>query len=411
MENTQGGISMFELPITFKDENESYITMIALKNFSKKKGLRTNDLRNELIDGVINFANSSPENEEEVLEWIDHVTKEGIKDIWLKKINLYHNTVQLLKNPPLVEAKVATYLQNVNRRHISTNQYNERIKLVKYEISETVQGTVVSFYLCKLIIIYDTRNGAKTLWYPINVDIYVDKQYITGRAKSKSNMYEYNINGYIENVNQSLSVDKEVKNAIDHIASIFNIDIINNSSSYNFYRAQLYKLLDEYTHTPLEIQEMMSQQTQEIQNVADIIRESICSVNLGYKQDIESDVNNLVEKYLSISFPDKTIFTRNRIAYPLTVNATDEEESHLEQTAGLSEPLQSKAIFFDNKKMMQKSLKCDSVKFCYYRLDSRYSGREFSVKITAKKDGCLFKFTEFTLEEDIVNVLFSLINA
>lgn len=402
---------MFDIPMTFKDENESYITLMALKNFSKRKGLKTNDLRNELIEGVINFANNSPENEEEVLEWIDHVTKEGIKDIWLKKITLNQNSIHILKNSPLLEAKLNNYFQNIHRRHISTNLYDKDLKLVKYEINETQYGTVVSFYLCKMIIAYDKKTPEKTLWYPINIDLYIDNQFMTGRAKSKSNMYEYSPNGYVENVNHSLTSEKEIKGAIKFIVDIFNININSDMNAYNYYRGQLYRLLDQYTHTPGEIQIRMQEKSDVTKQVSDTIREAICGIGIGYTDDIDSDVNNLVEKYFSISYQDKTIFTRNRNAYPLSLNATDEEESHVEQTAGLAEPLQSKAVFFDNKKMMQKSLLCDSVKFRYYRLDSKYTRREFDVKILTKKDGCLFKFTEFTLEEDIINVLFSLISA
>ena len=101
------------------------------------------------------------------------------------------------------------------------------------------------------------------------------------------------------------------------------------------------------------------------------ILEDICEIDEQYKDDLEADVLNLVEKYLSISYPDKSIFIDGRDAYPLKIIATDEEESHLEQASGLERPLQSKAIFFDNKKMMQKNRKCDGVIFSFEKKEKK----------------------------------------
>lgn len=402
---------MFTLPVTFKEENENYITMIALKNFAKSKNLRTNVARDELIQGITNYANGSTDKEDEVLNWVDKATKEGIKDIYLKKISIDKTSVSILENSALLEAKLSSFFQNINKRNLCSNRYNKDLKLIKFEVNQTTNGTVTSFYLCKMIYTEDSKGIARTYLYPINVDIYIDKQVITGRAKPKSNMYEYSPTPLDVTVNKLISTEIEIRDAIKFILDIFLITTKKSYEVYDYLRGQLYKMLDNFTHTPLEIQELIDNKQSDIIQISERIRTFICCVNDGYKEDIDSDVNNLVEKYLSISHPDKAIFTRNRDAYPLTINATDEEESRVEQTAGLEEPLQSKAIFFDNKKMMQKSKLCDSVKFCYTRLNPLYAGKTFSVKITVKKDYCFFKFTEYTLEEDINNVLFSIIDA
>lgn len=75
----------------------------------------------------------------------------------------------------------------------------------------------------------------------------------------------------------------------------------------------------------------------------------------------------------------------------------------------MEEPLQSKAIFFDNKKMLQKSRACDGVTFMFARLNTRYCSKKFKVKVVVHKEYCMLKFTEYTMEEDIIHVLFSLI--
>ena len=143
--------------------------------------------------------------------------------------------------------------------------------------------------------------------------------------------------------------------------------------------------------------------------MVDLLMKDICNLPNGYKEDVESNMLNMVEKYFSISYPDKKIFTRDRDAYPLKLNATDEEDSKVEQTAALETPLQSKAIFFDNKKMLQKSQSCDGVSFMFNRINTLYCTRQFKVKIVIYKDFCTLKFTEYTMEEDIIHVLFSFI--
>lgn len=65
---------------------------------------------------------------------------------------------------------------------------------------------------------------------------------------------------------------------------------------------------------------------------------NICSLSNIYREDIKSSVLNMIEKYFSISYPDKKIFTKDRDAYPLKLNATDEEDFTVEQTATMENP-------------------------------------------------------------------------
>lgn len=47
----------------------------------------------------------------------------------------------------------------------------------------------------------------------------------------------------------------------------------------------------------------------------------------------------------------------------------------------------------------------------FARLNKIYCSKLFRVKIVINKDFCILKFTEYTMEEDIIHVLFSLIGA
>ena len=47
--------------------------------------------------------------------------------------------------------------------------------------------------------------------------------------------------------------------------------------------------------------------------------------------------------------------------------------------------------------------------FMFARLNTRYCSKKFKVKVVVHKEYCMLKFTEYTMEEDIIHVLFSLI--
>ena len=92
---------MFSVPYTFANEDESYITIPALKRFAREKkneDLKTTVDRPQLLQDIENYANQSPENETEVLDWLDQVLVEGIKDVQIKLIDDESFTTSFLKH-------------------------------------------------------------------------------------------------------------------------------------------------------------------------------------------------------------------------------------------------------------------------------------------------------------------------
>jgi len=403
---------MFKIPITYADENESYITLPALKRFAKERkrdDLKTTFIRETLIRNIQDYANRSPENLEDVQNWIDCVLKEGIKDIYIKYLQLELIDVERLNNDDVLNEILNKSLINPANQHFCGNTYEKKFKLVRYEIHSGDYGRVITIFMSKLIHNYD-RKLAKVMMYPISIDLYVDRNMIIARGKSKSNMYELMESGFDFEKSTSTNVEKELKKAIAWVTNILSISIKQQKETVDTYRSKLYTILDRYTKTPNQIRDLMDSKKDEIKNLASIVIGEICNLTDKYLNDVNFDIENMIEKYFSISYPDKTIFTQDREAYPLKIVATDEEDSKVEQTAAFEEPLQSKAVFFDNKKMMQKSKLCDGVWFRFHRLDSTYCSKQFNVKVLAKND-LILKFTEYTMEEDIVHVLFELIDA
>lgn len=402
---------MFSVPYTFANEDESYITIPALKRFAREKkneDLKTTVDRPQLLQDIENYANQSPENEAEVLDWLDQVLVEGIKDVQIKLIDDESFTTSFIDQDEFVEKVLEPLIVNKTNRHLNKG-YTESLGVFRYEITnESVFGRRIRLYMGKLLCTFDKKHGVATVPYPIAVDVYCDAGIIVARAKSKSGLYKYEEDFVLEKATPTKS-EKETAAAIKWVAEKLVLNTRKSFEAETVFKSQLYDMLEKYTKTPTEIINLMDAKKTEIDGVVETVMHQICNLRAAYREDVKSNVLNMVEKYFSISYPNKQIFIKDREAYPLKLNATDEEDSKVEQTAALEEPLQSKAIFFDNKKMLQKSRACDGVTFMFARLNTMYCSRQFKVKIVVNKDYCMLKFTEYTMEEDIIHVLFSLI--
>lgn len=406
---------MISIPHTFIKEDESYITIPALRRFAKEKNnkeLKTTVDRPQLLQDIQNYANQSPEKEEEILNWLDHTLAEGIKDVQIKLIDDAVVTLPLLFDNDYVKNILEPLIADTTNRHLNKG-YSEDLQLFRYEIiNENDTGRKIRLYMGRLLCTFDRRKSgeAEKIPYPIIVDLYCDRGIIVARTKSKANLYKYTDQFDLEHAKTTKS-DKEAALAIKWVAEKLVVSIRKGFQAEGIFKTYLYNMLEKYTQTPKEIVELIAQKEAEINNIVENIMNRICILKPGYRNDVESNVLNMVEKYFSINYPDKQIFTKDREAYPLKLNATDEEDSKVEQTAAYEDPLQSKAIFFDNKKMLQKSKTCDGVTFMFDRLNPKYCDRQFKVKIIVNREYCMLKFTEYTMEEDIIHVLFSLISS
>lgn len=403
---------MFSIPHTFASEDESYITIPALRRFVKEKRevkFRISADRPQLIDDIEKYANQSEEKKEEVLDWLDNVLVEGIKEIQIKYLDDTF-LVDLLSDDAYIEGILSSKLADNSNQHLC-QAYTEELRLYKYEIeSDNNLGRRIKIYFGKLLCTYDRDRGSAIIPYPVFVELFLDKRIIVARAKSKSGLYKY-MTSFVLEAAVPTKAEKQMTDAIKSVCNWFDLEIASHSAASAFFKKQLYFMLEKYTKTPKEIRHLIETKAAEIDNMVELLMKNICCLPENYREDVKSSVLNMVEKYFSISYKDKKIFTRERDAYPLKLNATDEEDSKVEQTAALEEPLQSKGIFFDNKKMLQKSKSCDGVSFMFNRMNTLYCTRSFKVKIIILNDFCTLKFTEYTMEEDIIHVLFSFIGA
>ncbi len=409
------------LPHIIENVKEEYITLPALKSFVKANGIpapkeseSSNANKAAYINAVSCFADISSENQENVLNWIDSVVKEGIKEIQIENVPLKPEMELLFTNKSSVRYHLESYLSGKNH-HLAGNTYGNEYDLVRYDLINDVHGKCITLLFCRGMRYYDAKTGySGNVEYPIFVDYYYERGWLMIRYKSRSGLYDLmpEETTLEELLRHSISLNKEIKKIYNRTERILSFDDIGINSASNVLREKFYRVLDRYTQTPSEIAEVIKNNQSGMKAVTMAIMQ-MCSLPEQFQRKVETDIQNLIEKYLSITWPDKSVFSHDRDAYPIRLSATDEEESKVDQSSATSnEPLQSKEVFFDNKRMLENQRQCDNLTLIWKRTSRiYYSESTFPVRLSEKGGKCTLSFKKYVAEEDILNVLFALIEA
>lgn len=410
---------MLTIPATYYNDNEDYITLTAIHSFIRSHPagkFKTSLPRKELLDAIIAFGNQNEANGEAVLNWIDAVLQEGIRDIYLQYAPIPEEMQLLFMSKAGVEKYLDAYRSKTLSPHVCMNTYGQDYSLVSASYLENSRK--ITFVYCRKLHMHDKKNRTtKEIDYPVIADYFLDSAWLLIRAKPRSNLYIFNPDGFDIEEAESTTTEKEIQRVSACVEKILQVEKVPKSYISAQIKTRIFNLLHTYSSTPAEIAKVMDDKKPEIQGIAEKIQTlctvpDVCNISQSMAKDIGEDISNIVEKYLSINWKDKRIFIRDRMAYPVKLSATDEEESKVEQAAALEEPLQTKALFFDNKKMLYKSKRCDGVVFQWKRQNpEKFLRDSFAVRITVNPKGhCIFKFSEYTAKEDIENVVFSIIN-
>lgn len=363
------------------------------------------------MGAILQYGNESEENAEDVLTWIDGTIREGIKDVYLQYYELLPESALLFTAVEKANQFLKSSIEDSISNHICSNTYGRPLILISAVASNSDLGRKIEFTYCTKLHMHDKKNmSTRAIDFPIIAEYYIEKGWLIARAKPRSNLYEYNPDGFNIEKATSTSTDKLVKKVFSSIDHILRFQRLDGQYSSAVLKNRLFNLLDKYTATPEEIKDVMAAKTDTISEMARTLK-TVCAVPELMHKDVDNDILNLVEEYLSINWPEKEVFIKDRDAYPVKLLATDEEESKVEQTAALRDPLQTKAIFFDNKKMLYKNRSCDGLVLECKRMITEYFPKNtFSVRISINYKGdCLFKFTEYTSKEDIESVIYSII--
>lgn len=403
---------MFKIPNVYRDSNENYITIPVIRKFVKKYNIsQISKSREELLNEVEGFANTNDENIEIVLNWLDEILQEGIREIHLFSLKPKSTVKKLLSSIESIQNYIATFIDKSVSRHFCGNEYDDHFKLINFNILKYNNDVKITFMFCKKLISYDAKQHLKKIIeYPVVAEYYINSEWLIIKAKPKSNLYKYEKEFNIENA-ESTKYEKQIDEVYEILKHILDYEHGDKVKTMNVLKNKIFELVEKFTDTPQPIKQKLDESMLYIEKMAEQVQ-CIADVPKSKYQDIKIDITNIIEKYISIFWKNKLDFTQDRDAYPIKLCATDDEESKVEQEAAASEPLQMKAIFFDNKKMLYNNNKCDGVVFCWKRIDDKYySDTEFKVSfIVSSKGKCIIKFPIYTEMEDMNRVLFSIIN-
>lgn len=401
-----------DIPFCFRDRNEEYLTLGKLQEFCKANNLKTSLDKVELTESIQKFAKESEENSSKVAIWMDKTLKEGIKKLIICKVN---NTRKHLNKTEDKWTEIINDRFNVDTSsHLLEFKHENKIKLCGYKLVSK-NGFVVRVELLYSVLLKEYKNKKQepaTSIYPIYVDLYLEEGYIVGRGKSKSAIYRFekikNGNTTIDEISNSTNCDKLIDEAINITKIAVEIEKEDTLVSMHRFKTIIHKIVDETTHTPKEIKEKLDGEIAYRERFARefLTRQGISIVEGENFTKAVEDLNIFMEKYISINYKDKQIFTNDRYGYPIKISATDEDSSSIEEASLEDKPLQCTPIFFDNKKIIQKQKKCDNLIMVFKRIPKTYfTNKTFQAIIEVKKGSMQIDFRKYVLEEDIDNVL------
>lgn len=384
--------------------NEDYLTIPAIRKFAKANKIKNiSDCdRPELLNELEKFADGSEDNAIILQEWFENVLAEGIKTVhMIKSLNL--KEIYEVNKRLRIYSKI---LLNGKNDYVNNIGANRTLSLYRMKEYDSELGKIVRFsFVKKVSYLKEVNERLQTINLPVQIVLLLDHNLILIQFKSKSGIYEFASSR--EELRDRLTDDKLANECINYIINTLKLNYANNLLNKN----TLYNLLTRFTKTPAVIKTRIEELKDQLAYMTDLVCDDLCKVSERNKQDVLWDLTNIVEKYISINVEDKSIFTEDRDAYPIKLISSDEEDSRVEQCSGNVEPLQTKSIFYDNKKMMQKSQQCDGIYLKFHRIDETYFNNDVDVHIQVKTKYMIIKFTKYTMQEDMENVLKSIISA
>lgn len=391
-------------------KTDDYIQNPRLKKFCKDYSLGSFSLKEEGLAKIEEFSNSSLENQSIVNKWLDEVAKEGIKYSFIKKINKQDGLFKgELFWKDFIKREFGT--RKVLRINEATYSTSLNIQFIEYVKNET--GVTKVFMNLGLFVYEVKRNADDSIMtdkiiYPVFVEINVDKNTIEIRLKSKSSIRKIKkeVGLYEERVGERISVEIFAEDVVRFLKNKLGFDEEGIDTSKDSFYKSYYKVLEAQTKTPQVVIDKIQTKEKETEDFAKKIFADLGLNVANYLGKAKVDLLIWLEKFISLSEPDKTIFINDRDGYPIKLIATDSEDTRVEETSAKAEPLQTKESYFDHKKILQREKVCDGISMAFKRKDSTYYGNLPYLAVMYYKRGFgIVKFPEYVEEGDIQNVL------
>lgn len=386
---------------------DDYLQNSIMKRFLKEKGLKSVESRADYIKTLEEYANRSKENEEEIQNWILQIVREGTKEICYKKV---YDIEKWHTDPEIIEKKIQEQFPNCPNKNILTYVNTNKSNMIEYHIIKNEQGRVkkVEFTYSKLALYGERGQQGQITIFPIFIELYLEEGFIVSRGKAKTTLYECENNGdKILALEYKIDTLEYADKTIDSVAKAFNLQI---DTEKNIIKAantkMLYGLYEEYTFTPEHVIEQVNSQKDITKQYIDMIFANL-NLNVKNKEKAILDAQILVEKFISINGNNEKEFKDDREAYLIKVSADDESElTKIDTISDKSVPLQCTEAFFDSKRTVMKSKKCNKLNMIFKRSNELYlKNAPLVVQFGMNKNISYVKMTNYAEEDDIQHVL------
>lgn len=394
---------MLTIP-NFMDKDD-YLQNPIMRRFLKEHGLNFVENRADYIQAIQDYANSSPEKEDETRKWLLQVAREGSKEFCYKKV---HGIQDIYKNPAILRSKLESLYPNCPMKNVLTYRNTYDRELINYEIFVDEQGEVdlISFTFSRKVLTGENGHIGEDTIFPVFVDVHMNEGFLVSRAKAKSTIYSYTESRLLFTDNHIDSLDYAYS-AMTKIISDFGWENETDKRKVkNENSKMLYNMYKEFSFTPQEVVDKVESVKAISNGYIDTIFANL-GLNIRNKEKARLDLAIFVEKYISINGHNENIFKEDRNAYLIKVGADDEQElTKIDTSSNKIKPLQCTEAFFDSKKSVIKSKACNKLHLCFKRTNTMYHGKmPICVQFSTKKTYGVFKTAQYAEEADINNVI------
>lgn len=394
---------------TTSQDNESYVVLPVLKRMCAHNDINVSQNKRELINSILALA-ERPEKYNDVRDFFERSIKQGSKHVKLRKIMVPDPSVDYVEVlSQILPRTMFTFFTDYN---IALG-YNivPGIKLMNYSFvyNENCVKKIQLVFNAHLFELVNRADGVfDRISYPLHVDIDVEQREMVVRAKNKTNLYL--AIPYDEDVKTSVTPNALMDSTFNYCVTLFRFELCSLDDSTRYFRNILGRMLDALTQTPEEIEAKITNYSGWIENSAQLIYEQESILYCadapmgGYKMALD-DLKILVEKHISINYEDTSIFTQGKPAYPVRISIRDAELSTVNERSSEIDPIQTKAVFFDNKRSSNIEKACTAMSLCFQRIArTYYTTSHYLVALSTVSGFCVGEFPHYVDEEDIAYV-------
>lgn len=387
-------------------DRDNYLQNPIMRRFLKEKRLEFVENRADYIKALEEYSDVNTVQENEIKEWLLKIVKEGSKEFCYRKIGGIN---EKHRDPTLVEAIIKSKYPNCPMQNILEYRNTKDRTLIEYKIHVNVNGEVekVDFTFSKLMLYGEVGKLGDETVFPIFVELYLNAGMIVSRAKAKSTIYEYDEKNKMLFSEYRVQTMDYAVSIIDEIIDAFGFETEINPKMVKKQNSEmLYKLYQAYSFTPENVDKKVEQMVRINQLYVDKIFEEL-TLDPRNKERALLDLKILVEKYISINGDNENLFKNDRNAYLIKVSADDEIElTKIDTTSDKTVPLQCTEAFFDSKKSVVKSKKCNKLNLIFKRDNDMYlKSNPLVVQFGTNKNYGYFKTIQYAEEADIQHVL------